>query len=451
MPEVSVVMPAFNKETELNYVLSALSKQSLPINDYEVIVVNDGSTDNTAKIINGFTNSLNLRGFHLSRNPKGTSQAYQARNIGIKLAQAPVIVIIDSDIIPSSGFLQSHLGYHQQSSNIAVLGFTYAVSISEEVWSKKIPDYEMWDFNHRNELFAKGATQEFIKDKRHKRFGTVNDNIMELPIPWTYFWSHNLSIRKAKLLEVGLFDENFRRSGDFDLGYRLVKSGTELIFSRDAQAFHYPHPRDYVEDLKYDRMGEYYFLKKYPNIEVESLVAFGCYEASPTFPTIRQSIQHVITKSGFLHECACEYVNLPPRLVEGSSLIIGCGQGEIFKYISARGGVDINARNIQICKKRFSDKFFYELLGVALPFEDLAFSAVIVTDFWRFLPQILLEKLLLEAKRISKDVVLLETKNTNSSEQVIPSSLKFLESKNFEISQNCISSQLQLTRISSSD
>jgi glycosyltransferase involved in cell wall biosynthesis len=451
MPRISVVMPAFNKETELKFVLSAICRQSLPIHEYEVIVVDDGSTDGTARVIHEFTSSLNLRSVHLRRNPDGTSQAYKARNIGISVAQSPIIAIIDSDIIPAFDFLEHHLACHNESSNIAVLGFTYAVSISKDVWARKIPHLEMWDFGQCEDLFAKAATQEFIRDKRHECFLAVNDNVMSLPLPWAYFWSHNLSSHKEELLCAGLFDENFRRSGDFDLGYRLVKSGTKLVFSRDAQAFHYPHPRDYAADLKYDRQGEYYFLKKFPNIEVETLVAFGCYKASPAFPEIEQCVHQIRAMSAVLSECERDYADIPMQAAGGSSLVIGCGQGKIFKRVRARGGIEVNPDKIQICRQRFTDKVFYELVGVALPFDDRTFSTIIITDFWRLLPQVLLEKLLSEAARVSRKITLLESRNVRLGEQPAPTVPKFLESENFVISKGTISSRLEFTELSTSE
>ncbi|CAG0940293.1 Validoxylamine A glucosyltransferase [Candidatus Brocadiaceae bacterium] len=443
MSKISVVMPAFNKSLELPSVLSAFSRQSLSRDYYEVIVVDDGSTDGTPGILQEFSGVLNLKTIRLERSADGTSQAYRARNIGVQRASAPIIVITDSDIIPSYEFLRYHLESHISGNDIAVLAYTYAVSLSPLLWAERVGDVRRWDFTCRDELFALAQNQPNIRDQRDKRFSAVADDIMALPLPWTYFWSHNVSMSRDKLLSLGLFDENFRRSGDFDLGYRLVSSGTQLKFSRQAEAFHYPHARDYSEDLRFDRQGEYYLLSKYPNVAVETLVAFGCYEASPTFPEVVCAVDRVHSSVTDLEACERAYTDITYDEHNEQALVMGCVNGQILEHLRVDLGTDVNSEKIGMCRRFYPQKTLLELIGIAIPFADSSLSTIIVTDFWRLMPPKILLAQIKEAMRASRRVLFLL--NTRSSVGGDPSDAEQrLQKCGFAFSRRHISLRLEM-------
>lgn len=90
---LSFIVPAYNAEKTLSYCLDSLLRQDLQDSDYEIIVVNDGSTDNTAKIIDEYkSNYLNIRA--IEQNNQGLSMA---RNNGCKLSDGKYIWFVDSD------------------------------------------------------------------------------------------------------------------------------------------------------------------------------------------------------------------------------------------------------------------------------------------------------------------------------------------------------------------
>src|SRR5690606_619186 len=118
----SVVIPTYNRAEILKETLESLFNQSVDIRDYEVIVVNDGSTDHTDKVVAAFKRKYkNLK--YLKQRNQGQGVA---RNTGLKEAKGKVVVLIGDDIIPTQDFLFEHQKYHylHEEENAAVLGFT---------------------------------------------------------------------------------------------------------------------------------------------------------------------------------------------------------------------------------------------------------------------------------------------------------------------------------------
>ncbi|MFD2433455.1 glycosyltransferase family 2 protein [Mesonia maritima] len=98
MPFFSVVIPLFNKENHIYDTLTYILNQTFP--DFEVIVVNDGSTDNSSNIVENFSDSR-IRLFH-----QENQGASVARNFGISRAQSKYIALIDADDIWYSTHLE---------------------------------------------------------------------------------------------------------------------------------------------------------------------------------------------------------------------------------------------------------------------------------------------------------------------------------------------------------
>src|SRR3981081_182961 len=97
VPRISVVIPAFPASASIDRCLAALAHQTLPPEHYEVIVVDDGSTDDTA-------NRASRCGARVVRLPRNQGPA-AARNAGLAAARGEIVVFTDSDCEPLSGFV----------------------------------------------------------------------------------------------------------------------------------------------------------------------------------------------------------------------------------------------------------------------------------------------------------------------------------------------------------
>ena len=206
---VSVVIPTFNRKSILKKCLKALEKQILPnsISNYEIVVVDDGSTDGTASWIE--KNRDILPHVVLYRQDHGGPAT--GRNLGVMKSKYEIIIFIDSDLIVLEDFLACHVNKLFSSWKKNKKCFTYGSVINTSNFEN--PEKEMYK---------------------------ITD------VSFAYFATGNVAISKELLLNVGLFDSSFSLYGweDLELGERLRKIGTKLVKCPKAVGFHWHPPFD---------------------------------------------------------------------------------------------------------------------------------------------------------------------------------------------------------------
>ena len=244
---LSVVIPTYNRRPILRKCLLGLEDQQLaaPITGYEVVLVDDGSTDATLSWLADHASELpHLR---LIRPEHGGPAA--ARNRGVQGARGDVIVFIDSDLVVTPSFLGCHAQALQRN------------------WSRP---------GHRP-CFTYGAV-----------INTANfDNPSSEPhklrdLSWAYFATGNVAIDRQLLERSGLFDTRFRLYGweDLELGERLRRLGVVLVRCPEAVGYHW-HPAlrlEQIPDLirverERAKMGLVFFLK-HPTLRVRFIVQY---------------------------------------------------------------------------------------------------------------------------------------------------------------------------------
>jgi GT2 family glycosyltransferase len=241
MPEISVVVPTYNRLETLEYVLPTLLAQDLAPSEFEVLVCDSNSTDGTAEFMarmqTEHTNARYLPGAYSGR--------AAARNAGINAAHGDVVLFNDSDIFASPDLLAQHLRHHRAQRNVAVVGL--------EVQVKDFSDYAY----KRDHPEARG----FLHKPTRKR------------LPWLYFLTGNASVRRADLLRVGCFDESFTGYGheDLELGYRLEQAGITILYEPRAVNYHcqdVPHD-DQKEKMRLAGRSTVRFYRKHPDFAVQ--------------------------------------------------------------------------------------------------------------------------------------------------------------------------------------
>ena len=243
---ISIIIPTYNRLPILRKCLTALEKQTLApniIQEYEIILVDDGSTDNTLEwIAENKTNFPHLT--TLQQNHQGPAAA---RNLGIEKAQGDTIIFIDSDLVVTEKFLQSHADA--------------LISRTEKIKSDRI--------------FTYGAV-----------INTCNfDNPTSEPYKITdfsaaYFATGNVAIAKKWLEKAGKFDTQFHLYGweDLELGVRLKKLDLKLIKCPEAVGYHW-HPPFNLEqipnlidkEIQRGRMGVVFY-QKHPTWQVRMMI-----------------------------------------------------------------------------------------------------------------------------------------------------------------------------------
>jgi glycosyltransferase involved in cell wall biosynthesis len=197
-PRISVVIPTHNRAALLDCSLGSLTKQSLPATDFEIIVVDDGSTDHTASVCEKWSASLPLEYYRL----KKRSGIAAAKNAGIAAAASPIIFFFDDDDVASENLLAEHLKTHERYplENIAVLGYTgWAPSLVQTNVMKFVTEVGHYLFSYSK--VSHGQRLDF-----------------------TYFWGGRTSCKKSLLTNIGFFRPEFEfGSEDIELAFRASK------------------------------------------------------------------------------------------------------------------------------------------------------------------------------------------------------------------------------------
>ena len=265
--KISVIIPTYNRSKNLEYTIKSLLKQTLSGADFEIVVADDGSSDDTFEMLRQFNDVVNLR--YVYQEDNGYRPA-SARNLGIKVATGTFCLFIDSGIIVKSDCLEAHLEAHRrQADEVAVIGYTYGYTQHGETEEELIGLVDPYDADGSMDRLVKRGRFLDIRERIYRKYG---DDLSGLLATWSLFWGGHLSVKRSTLMEVGLFDEGYDGNWgceDNDLGYRLLLAGRDLHFCREAAVLHLPHGTDL--DLK--RQEGYanckYFHNKYHTAETQ--------------------------------------------------------------------------------------------------------------------------------------------------------------------------------------
>lgn len=256
----SVVIPTYNRADLLAWTLHALAEQDLDKDDFEVLVVDDGSSDHTRARVAEFESRLHLRYFF---QPDEGYRVAKARNVGIAAARGDVCVLVDSGVLLARGALRAHCEAHETSARpLAVCGYVYAFNEDNE---DAVAIRALIDPLRVDDTIAKFRDARQYADLREEFYAKYGDDFNHLPAPWLVYWTCNVSARRTDLVAVGMFDENFQTWGgeDVELAYRLHRHGCAFALVRAAASIHYPHDKSYERNMADARTSYRYFAAKY--------------------------------------------------------------------------------------------------------------------------------------------------------------------------------------------
>lgn len=263
IPRFSVVIATYNRGPILEKCLRALQGQTLPASAFEIVVVDDGSTDGTGELVQRLQ----------AEQPKGPAWQYvwqanqgrsHARNVGIGMAKGAIVVFIDSDVVVVPEFMAEHARLHDQHKGKKV--FVQGLAVN---------------------------TDNF-------------DDPLSTPVGPTavsaaFFATNNVSVPRALLQEAGGFDEGFVEYGweDLELGLRLKALGVSMVRSRAARGFHW-HPAFSLADVpgmkrieeERGRMAALFY-RKHPTLNVRLMIQLTAFH---------QALGWLVTLGGRLDE-----------------------------------------------------------------------------------------------------------------------------------------------------
>lgn len=224
--KASVVIPTYNRSNLIINTLKALASQSLPSEELEVIIVDDGSTDSTRTVVEQYLRASNRRNWQYIYHSVNRGKS-SVCNTAIQASRSSLIVFTDDDCMPQHDWVEMHLKRHSESGDpISVLGaVTFPVT-----WQKK-------------SNFIRYMNTRYVANRSVR---TVGGNFGNLPP--NYFGGGNVSVPREQLLQVGLFDERVGRGQDVELGYRLWKAGIRLVYEPKAAVVHYSPDASSIQD-----------------------------------------------------------------------------------------------------------------------------------------------------------------------------------------------------------
>jgi glycosyltransferase involved in cell wall biosynthesis len=258
----SFVIPTYNNKILLKNTLEALNYQEgYGREDYEAVVVDDGSSDNTREFIEGINRNYSLKYIYLDRN--ADSCRSRTRNFGWKNASGEFIAFIDSDIVVKSNYLKELDRCFSIDKDILVTGTRLMLDEKtgfDDIVSKKI--FERFNFD---------KMKYHLLEYRHYLYATASYNAANLLWPWVQVYSCNMAVSKNWLTKVGGFDENFKEWGveDLEIGYSLYKSGVKMVINSRQEVLHQYHgPRNDLvigeSKIEGHKKNIDYFLSKHP-------------------------------------------------------------------------------------------------------------------------------------------------------------------------------------------
>jgi GT2 family glycosyltransferase len=210
MPQVSVVIPTYNRKKQLENVLKALEEQTFSFEDFEVVVVSDGSQDGTNEYLETLETPLNL--VPVLQENQGVAAA---RNRGFKDSRGEIVLFIDDDVVPTPQLICEHLRIHRSTEDdVVVIGPMLSP-----------PDFQLSPWTQWEQAML------------YKQYNAMIEGQWEPTA--RQFFTGNASLAKRLLDAVGGFDPSFRRAEDVELAYRLADIGVRFLFSEKAIGYHY--------------------------------------------------------------------------------------------------------------------------------------------------------------------------------------------------------------------
>ncbi|MFH0776710.1 MAG: glycosyltransferase family 2 protein [Patescibacteria group bacterium] len=210
--KISVIIPTFNRAEVLRRMLNLLTIQTFT--DFELVVVDDGSTDSTPRVLAEFKKKVDFPFQFFSQ--KNSGQAV-ARNLALQKISGELVLFLGDDMLPKSNLLEVHHNFHQKfpQPNFACLGLV------------------RWHPAIRVSRFMRWLERSGVQFK----FDDLQKNS---ETDFWRFYTANLSLKTA-FLDAEKFSEKFSGWGfeDAELGFRLAKKGLKLLFEPAALVEHF--------------------------------------------------------------------------------------------------------------------------------------------------------------------------------------------------------------------
>ncbi|HEY5824263.1 MAG TPA: glycosyltransferase family 2 protein [Cyclobacteriaceae bacterium] len=207
--KASIIIPTYQGVHKIRNLLSGLMKQTE--RDFELIVVIDGSTDNTLEVVKSYEHQFEDFKVIFQEN-KGRSCT---RNLGASQARSEILIFYDDDVIPMENSVKKHIDFHKKMPDCLVSGNPV------EIQSVENSDIQ----NYKVQLSKKWIAK-------------YPDGLSKMDVNNLFFSSANCSMRTITFSKLNGFDERLTDVEDFDLAFRALKQGLGVYFDKANDSIH---------------------------------------------------------------------------------------------------------------------------------------------------------------------------------------------------------------------
>lgn len=283
--KASVIIPTYNRADQLSVTLSSLVRVDYDANLFEIIVVDNGSTDSTKEIIHK----------HIHENPNHhINYVFDAipglltgRHRGAMESKTDILIFIDDDIKADRNWLREIVGTFERHPDVHLVG------------GKCLPDFEKsppdWIQYFWKELPDGGR---MLTDLSLCEYGET-----EKEIPATWVWGLNFSIRKESLYKYGGFHpdnippslQHFQGDGETGLSFKLMKAGCKVVYNPKIIVLHMVP----AERMTYTYFEKRYFYQGVCNsfTEIRRIKGSNCRKIITTFVRMMKEIYHALFRT----------------------------------------------------------------------------------------------------------------------------------------------------------
>lgn len=204
---LSIIVPTYNGAHKITNLLESLETQS--VGGFEVIVVIDGSTDNTLEVLQANT----FHNFNLKIIEQKNSGRSITRNNGVKAASSELILFLDDDMRVEPTTLQTHLDHHEASYSTILVG--------NQIENK---EFLTTDIQHYKRYLSK------------KWMNVLSDSYKKINRP--FITAAHCSISKQLFMKLGMFDERLTDAEDYDLALKAINNDIDIYFNPTIFGWH---------------------------------------------------------------------------------------------------------------------------------------------------------------------------------------------------------------------
>lgn len=238
---VSIIIPTYNDRNLLDLTLHSINALNYPKYRLQIIVVDDGSSENNQFIIEKYKAHFSLE--YYFQEDLGF-RAASARNLGLMHAKGELTLFVDAGVLLDKKAVHEHV--HAYQKNIVNIGLSYGFNEFTTQHAEQLCRLtqqlktKAFDFTHFiNEL-------KQYSDCRIPWLESIDFDLSRCRHPYLIFWTCHVAVPTHLLKQVAGFDESFTSWGgeDVDLSYRLYQQGCQFQIVQQAYSLHYPQNKN---------------------------------------------------------------------------------------------------------------------------------------------------------------------------------------------------------------